>query len=531
VPLPRAGAQGPAAANGTTARWIFTSPHDDFTWERVRSESAEIGALVADVSDRLPTIEPLLVDLFGVFYRADVQWRSDAATDEEVAVHRVIIERVLGSPSYHRLHPAVQGELADSIMVIDAFARAFAASMNAELVDFLDAEAAFGQRKRELQAESAVIDELNAARARPKRPAPGSDGHAPEEMTAAERKARLEQIETEMADLEKRHYTDYDLARARSAIRRFIEEADVSANLDAVDEALDDFAAAMGTWGIERSADEGELGLDERIALFRALMAQPRLRALTDILGRARFQAGGAHRSRAAHAPLQIAGIHLSSDLARLTVPERAYLIEPSLRNDFYRRYAERGLRTYRIETKSKPERGPVIILTDESSSMRGEPDLIAKAIGLAILGIARSDGRVAAFIEFAGFGQVRTTHFRAGLSSIAGVIDIASHFFGGATDFDGPINTALALVAEDERYGTADIIIVTDGEARLHRDTIEALRKARASETARLFAVCVGHDDRTFRDVAVQTWPAVDLLDQTTQGALVSGLVDAIHS
>jgi len=178
-----------------------------------------------------------------------------------------------------------------------------------------------------------------------------------------------------------------------------------------------------------------------------------------------------------------------------------------------------------------------VVVLIDESSSMAGERELMSKAIGLAIIAIARFDGRAAALIEFSSAGQQRTTHFEPGEADIPGVVALLRHFYGGGTDFDAPILAALKLTGSghprdasgDLRYRSADIIIISDGEAPLDRLTADMIRAHRA-DGVRLFAICVGVSDRTFAEVATRTWPLADLLAEERDPALVPALVEAIH-
>lgn len=507
-------------------RWLYTSPHDQFVWERTRQSSVRLAELSAEVGERVPTVEALMSDLFVAFYRADVRWGQEPPSPE-VAFHRQILERVLASPSYHRLHPEITGNLEDSLTVLDAFTRTFAASLNPDLVEFLDAEAAYHVQKKTLAQEAEVLEELINQRARPRRrSAPGGE-RGPEDLSAGERRQRLAELAGEIEGLEHRHRTDYRLVRARAELRRHLDDADLAGQLGEVAEALNDFHRALAVWGDEAGAEE-HLALDDRLSLFRRLIADPRLRQATELLGRSRFRAAAAHRSRMPAAPQQLAGVQYGDDLSRLVPSEAVFLAEPAAEIEFLRRYAEHELLTFRVEDNSEPQRGPLIVCLDESSSMAGERDLVAKAIALAVIGIARNDHRDAALVEFAAHGNLRTTHFAAGSSSLLAVTDALSHFFGGGTDFDAPLQAAVELARADTRYRDADILIVTDGEARLHPDTEAVLRRERDEGRVRLFAVCVGVDDRAFREVSTRSWAEVDLVGD--REALIDGLVDAVH-
>jgi uncharacterized protein with von Willebrand factor type A (vWA) domain len=517
------------------SRWLYASPHDTFVWERARRSSARLEDLALEVGPKIPTAESLMMDLFCAFYRYDVQWEPVNATDPTVEVDRAILDRVLTSPSYHRLHPGIAGDDEDAIMVLDAFTRAFAASLDPEVVEFLGAEMSFHNEKQQLESEASTLQELIEGKVRPRRREP-SEQPTPETMNVAERRARLAELASEIEELEHAHHTNSKVRRARAELRQHLDDADVPGTLEEIARSLDDFHRAMAVWGSE-DGPEDDLPLEDRLELFRLFLSDPRLRRVTDLLGRTRFNASGTHSTLTRAAPVQISGLALGDDLTALVPTEAVWLTDADTEREFYRRYAEHELLVRTYEMKGEPSRGPVVVLIDESSSMDGERELMAKAIGLAIISIARFDGRNAALIEFSSHGQQRTTHFEPGEANLEGVVGLLTHFYGGGTDFDAPILAALKLTGTgsirdqsgDERYRQADVIIISDGEAPLEAMTIELIKRHR-EDGVRLFAICVGVDDKTFRDVATRTWPLADLLAEEKDPARVPALVEAIH-
>jgi uncharacterized protein with von Willebrand factor type A (vWA) domain len=515
--------------------WLYASPHDLFLWERARRSSARLEELVSEVGPKIPTAEPLMADLFCAFYRYDVSWEAAGASDPMVDIDRAILDRVLTSPSYHRLHPGIAGDEGDAIMVLDAFTRAFAASLDPELVEFLDAETSFHGEKQRLEAEASALQELIEGQVQPRRREP-SERPTPENMTKAERRDRLAELATQIEELEHAHHTNSKVRRARAEMRQYLDDADVPGTLEEVAQSLDEFHRAMAVWGAG-DGPEDELPLEDRLELFRHFLSDERLRRVTELLGRTRYNASGTHSTLTRAAPTQIAGLALGDDLTMLVPSEAVWLTDPDTEREFYRRYAEHELLVRTLDMKGEPSRGPVVVLIDESSSMGGERELMAKAVGLAIIGIARFDGRAAALIEFSSHGQQQTTHFEPGENDVPGVVALLTHFYGGGTDFDAPILAALRLTGTgklkdqggDKRYQSADVIIISDGEADLDPETIRLI-KAHRADGVRLFAICVGVSDETFREVATKTWPLADLLAEERDPSLVPDLVEAIH-
>ena len=510
------------------SRWLASSPHDDFVWARARETSDRLSDLVTEVADRLPTVEPLMADLFAAFYRSHVSWRPQGAPDPAVEVNRAILDRVLASTSYARLHPGVNGLDQDTILVVDAFTRALAAALNPELVDYLGAEASFHADKGRLDEEAEEIGELVKAKAKARKQT--SEGpKKPDEMTATERKERLAQISEEIESLEHQHNTSVTTRRVRRELSSHLDAAGLPDHLEQIGDALDEFHGAMSTWGFD-DGPEVELSLDERLSLFRHYLADDKLRTATELLGRARHRAAGAHRTLTRSAPVQISGTELGAELHLHPRAIAVFLGDPDLEREFFRRFAEQELTIRTYEYRGEPDRGPVIVLIDESASMAGDRERVSKGIGIALIGIARADRRASSLIEFSSHGQQRVTHFVPGETDMQAVISALTHFFGGGTDFDAPLTTALDLIEADPRYTTADIVVITDAEAPLHPDTLARLTRVK-HEGPRLFVVCVGVDDGPFHDVAARTWPYAELVTEPAPGGtLINELVDAIH-
>ena len=91
----------------------------------------------------------------------------------------------------------------------------------------------------------------------------------------------------------------------------------------------------------------------------------------------------------------------------------------------------------------------------DNSGSMSGEPEVWAKAVGLATAAIAREQKRSFYGIHFGSAYEMETFDFRDwDKVTVDQIIDYAEFFFGGGTDFMAPLSHALKLLQDEEREG-----------------------------------------------------------------------------
>lgn len=510
--------------------WLYLSPHDRFLVERLEAESAVFRELIDELTPRLPAVRPLIRDLFAAFWRSLVIENEGGATDPAVAHHGRLLERLRASESYARLHPETAGRMAEAVLVVAAFARAFARSLDPEIVEFLDAETAYAEQHSKLEEERERLAELIESRAPKRSVEPSEDGKpAPEALTKTERQARLAVLDEDLRKLRRKRASDFRLQQARAALNRHLDSNEVELRLEEVASEMADFERSLAAWG-DGEADPAELTIDERLELFRALSDDPRLRAATELLGRSRQRAAAAHKSLLSAAPARISGVTLGDRLDRVLPSELALLDDPSSEREFLRRFAESELALHKVEEEGPKRRGPLIACVDESSSMEGEPDTVAKTIALALCGIARADRRDAALIRFAGPGHVELTALPKGAAGVVDTAKALAAFMGGGTDFNGPLGAAYDLVDADPRFGEADILLLTDGEASVSEETLTRVKDSAEGGRARLFIVAVGDGgNRELEAIARGTW-RIEVLT-TERERLLDELISAMHA
>ncbi|WP_243684688.1 vWA domain-containing protein [Methanosarcina barkeri] len=92
------------------------------------------------------------------------------------------------------------------------------------------------------------------------------------------------------------------------------------------------------------------------------------------------------------HSKSEVHSVTFSGDLQTLLPAETVKLINPLLKRKFYADMLEGKLLTYQLkgenwnsDSAGKKRKGPVVALVDTSASMRGSPELLAKAVVLAV--------------------------------------------------------------------------------------------------------------------------------------------------
>ena len=116
-------------------------------------------------------------------------------------------------------------------------------------------------------------------------------------------------------------------------------------------------------------------------------------------------------RTRVTHPPDEVVNIRMGRDLSHLVPSQWALLADPDTEDIFYQNFAEGRLVQYDLVGSEKLGQGPIICALDSSGSMADPIGSVtkeawSKAVMLALLAIARKQGRDIVVLHFSGCGR-----------------------------------------------------------------------------------------------------------------------------
>lgn len=227
------------------------------------------------------------------------------------------------------------------------------------------------------------------------------------------------------------------------------------------------------------------------------LTSSARLRKIAALAGRLQRVAAAKLRSKVRPGVGAVHGIGLGglSDLARLLPSELVAFRRPRLRTLLLARLVEHRALCYLMEGREPLSRGPIVVLLDESSSMREYgKDIWSKAVALALMSTATKQKRAWHLVAFNG-GITREVEIPAGKATAADICRALDHRCSGGTDFNAPVLRAVELIRSAKTMKQADVVMITDGEDSLQPATIEAATSLTKTEGVSFVCVCVGPD------------------------------------
>lgn len=180
------------------------------------------------------------------------------------------------------------------------------------------------------------------------------------------------------------------------------------------------------------------------------------------LAGRMYVALRGARASRVYGIPSEVYSVEQGSDIGRLLSAEQVLLTEPLLEIVALERIASRRAAQYAVRGDAKQSRGPLVVVLDESSSMRGRRNEWAKAAAVALSRVAMTEKRAVTVVHYATSVVVQPLK----PPDAATMLSMVRHFLGGGTAIGLALKVAVQEVRDLAQRGQkgADIVLVTDG-------------------------------------------------------------------
>lgn len=307
---------------------------------------------------------------------------------------------------------------------------------------------------------------------------------------------------------------------AESSVRRIRSTRKALASAERAAEEAEATGAGLGL-AMDSSADAAKIA-----RYTRRLRKSSNLANIMRMAGRFIAKAKQLQKQRTNLPGMEITGVELSGDLARL-LPLESSLVAgavPELEMLALSRLVQRRSLSYRRILRSPVAMGPIVVSVDESGSMYGPKIEAAKGIALAMASIARAQKRP---FLLAGYSDDET--IRIAESTPDGIADWCEQFLGGGSSLDLPLASIRPHWPTGPIGKQADHIII--GDAEVTAATPEWIAEYKAWAKARnikTYAIVIGqHRPGALGEVADGgCWclPSLDLNNMAVDAVLSLG-------
>lgn len=223
-------------------------------------------------------------------------------------------------------------------------------------------------------------------------------------------------------------------------------------------DAIDTAQAIAGGWGNEPGVVQAML-MDK--GLMTTVARDDRMKKIIALAGRMKEVITAERAKRPMTGPSKVKVV-AGNDVENVISSELAMLADEDTEDVFYAKYMERSLLQYERQEKPRLGKGPFVVVIDESGSMEGSEIQWAKAITFALCTQARRERRKFSAISFSSYQDVTTWVHPTPMD----FIECLQHFYGGGTEYEGPLTQAAKIIETEEPNG--DIVLITDGCCRV---------------------------------------------------------------
>jgi len=272
--------------------------------------------------------------------------------------------------------------------------------------------------------------------------------------------------------------------------------------------------------GIQAGSGEAELKkipLRDQLALAEKLTSQRKLKEIAKWAGRLKLIARKKQQAKHRES-IDRSGITIGKQVEKLLPLELAAFSSSEMKLDFLRRFAEGQTLQYDTRGKEQLGKGPIVLCLDQSGSMEDQ-DTVSKAFVLALMSVARKQGRDFALILFNSRAK-EPVLFEKGRITVKDMISLATVCPEGGTDFEEPLRKAAGVI-QKSRFKRADIVFVTDGEAHVSDPFMEYWDELKKKKDFRTLSVLLGtQQDCTVKKFSDRVVKAESLLDDAVHQA-----------
>ncbi|HEY2986764.1 MAG TPA: VWA domain-containing protein [Candidatus Binatia bacterium] len=467
--------------------WIESDAYDRRVFGKLRSDSPSLRAVEETGATFLPHFYSLLQDLFCLLFKYNIIFHRDSELRHSALFNRTFLNALRQGELY--------AVLREMTLLDEAKAGLCTLLLGESLIALLKSEKLLTRREMlDLWDVKKQEEDLRDKRAE----FVEAEKLADEQAAGTDKQKVLERVkdkvESEMDGAEgllrqKAQRLAEELKQKESQVtQRFQAEAIKAA------QTLEDAAEEAEQWG--QSLGSGYRSPPgQKLELGKRLAGNEKLRKLSRMIGRMKFHALALRKKIFERSSEEILEVERGDAVHRLLPPELLTLSHPVLHKDFQRRLLDQELLQYSLRGIEEKGKGPMVVCLDGSSSMAGDKEVWSKAVTLTLLEIARRQRRLFRSICFSSDDtplQVLDLNPKNRYEmEMEKVMDLAEYFPGGGTDFQKPLDAALACLKKS-KYKKGDVVFITDGECQVAPEWAENFRQEKERLGFSLYSILI---------------------------------------
>jgi len=460
---------------------LNTDNFDKRRFESLLEMSKGLKKINNTAKKELYTFEPLLNDIWASLYKTKPELKDEIS--EELQTNRTFMERIMNDEKFQEYR---------SYTMLDELASGIATkNFGEQTYEWILQQKEENERLKELLEQIQQIQEQQKQNKKDKSNEQNDQGILNEQMQQA------------MSDL------NQEIQNSLSGEDNGFQQAMNQAMSDAKD-TTDKVNDLLGGSAGKNDPQLKKVPLKDKLQLAEILSKNRKLKEVAEWAGR--FKAIARKKQKSKHdKAIDRNGVKLGNDIEQLLPSELAMYTHSLTKLDFLRRLVEGQTMQYDQKGKEELGKGPIVCCLDESGSMRGL-ETQSKGFVLALMMIAKKQKRDFCFIPFSS--QVgKVTEYERGKINIQDMIELANNFMKGGTNFIQPLSKSLEVINKS-RFKQADIIFITDGEARVSEEFLNRFNSVKDEKDFNVLSLVISERPGSIKNVNLFSDKVVEITD-----------------
>lgn len=314
------------------------------------------------------------------------------------------------------------------------------------------------------------------------------------DLNEEDMKNRIQEIDKELENMEKQaDNLDEELSDKLEKSKEDIENLSkkMAEAFNQAEEEVREATSYIKDWGLgDKPNKSSKISFSDKIGALERIRKSKKLKELSDIIGRFKESALRDQKNKHKDGAVAIKSVNIGNDIIHALPSEKMLLVNKVTKKEFYRKFNQKQLLQYELESDKLKAKGPMITCIDMSSSMKGIKEKWSKAVAIALLEIAENQKRNFAAILF-NEDATEPIIIEKDKKEPEKILDIAERFDGGGTLFETPLEKALEVI-EQSKFKKADIVFITDGHSYTHPDFINKFNKVKDDKEFKVLSVLI---------------------------------------
>ncbi|MGU9539809.1 VWA domain-containing protein [Clostridium tepidum] len=314
------------------------------------------------------------------------------------------------------------------------------------------------------------------------------------DLNEEDMKNRIQEIDKELENMEKQaDNLDEELSDKLEKSKEDIENLskEMAEAFNQAEEEVREATSYIKDWGLgDKPNKSSKISFSDKIGALERIRKSKKLKELSDIIGRFKESALRDQKNKHKDGAVAIKSVNIGNDIIHALTSEKMLLVNKVTKKEFYRKFNQKQLLQYELESDKLKAKGPMITCIDMSSSMKGIKEKWSKAVAIALLEIAQNQKRNFAAILF-NEDATEPIIIEKDKKEPEKILDIAERFDGGGTLFETPLEKALEVI-EQSKFKKADIVFITDGHSYTHPDFINKFNKVKDDKEFKVLSVLI---------------------------------------